>query len=282
MIIVHSSRRARVGTAGSDAADSCLRPRFDNAARGWCGGLRRSCPSATRLRIEGGTLQVDCRNRSRLCDLEASRHMWQAVGHGQMPSRNSGVRYVALMDTRMPNMKRSFHYILNCGILNHARPPGLFSSPYRGPGRLRRASKPTGSTARPSQETLGVSKTVAWRILRASAPPPAPAIPSSAGAIPCSRPSAPLQSTGAYEHEIRRRGRLDSIWLSFLMPPAPATSRSPPKAAPPSSPAPASANCRPASSSPPPGLSSTSPAPRTFWEVRRCRLRPAERLRGRE
>jgi len=60
------------------------------------------------------------------------------------------------------------------------------------------------------QETLGVSKTVAWRILRSCGASAGPG-----NALVCRRDSLlqalrTLQSTGACEFELRRRGRLES------------------------------------------------------------------------
>src|SRR5690242_16262330 len=59
------------------------------------------------------------------------------------------------------------------------------------------------------EETLGVSKTVAWRILRHCGAGDGPG-----NTLVCARadliaPLEKLQTTGAYEHEIQRRHRLD-------------------------------------------------------------------------
>ena len=60
------------------------------------------------------------------------------------------------------------------------------------------------------QEILGVSKSVAWRILRQCGGQPGPG-----NTLVCPRQDLiaafeRLQQTGAYEHEIRRRDRLES------------------------------------------------------------------------
>ena len=66
------------------------------------------------------------------------------------------------------------------------------------------------------QETLGVSKTVAWRILRASGASAGPG-----NTLVCRRyfllqALRTLQSTGAYEIEIRRRSRLEGNLAQLL------------------------------------------------------------------
>jgi hypothetical protein len=66
------------------------------------------------------------------------------------------------------------------------------------------------------QETLGVSKTVAWRILRFSGATTGPG-----NTLVCRRDSLlqalrALQTTGAYEHEIRRRSHLELNFAQLL------------------------------------------------------------------
>ena len=66
------------------------------------------------------------------------------------------------------------------------------------------------------QETLGVSKTVAWRILRQCGGMEGPG-----NTLVCRRPDLiqaleRLQQTGAYTHEIRRRGRVEAQLAELL------------------------------------------------------------------
>lgn len=66
------------------------------------------------------------------------------------------------------------------------------------------------------QDTLGVSKTVAWRILRQCGATDGPG-----GSLVCRRPELIqalelLQQTGAYQHEIRRRDRVEAHLSDLL------------------------------------------------------------------
>src|SRR5579872_7274413 len=66
------------------------------------------------------------------------------------------------------------------------------------------------------QDTLGVSKTVAWRILRQCGAQEGPG-----GSLVCRRPELidaleAVQRTGAYQHEIRRRDRIEARLSDLL------------------------------------------------------------------